>query len=386
MTAFFILLIGLLTTVLAEDKLTAVVLVGPYKTGSSWVQRLLFEDFKEALEKENYHSVFSKRTKSKKHLTVAKCYFNDPGVTNCPSTIKFFISDIKDHYEEKHNIIIASEGFSKLLPNRTEEFFKVLENFDVKFVITHRDYLNVLISTHNQMTKSSENTRPIRDFLREAYKIDIILYQLLSVDKIIPKFIHHVPKENFFIIDFNGVTAAGIDIVEVILMRCFPGLSADFRGSIRNRIKESKVGLVLNNQVQKDNAREDLRAYDLYKFVARAVHEKYRNSTVFEKCSRAKFAQKSVIKKIPLICADEKSLNHVKELSLTSDREIRKLYAPHIIMSNATATEVLISQTKPTFEYSLCSVDGKAARSNAALMSTVRNYLLKCMQESGIKV
>ena len=185
---------------LAAAAPRAVVLVGPHKTGSTYLQSQLIT-FSKRLRVFNYALIGGGSNKGLASFVSELRQGKEPAR---------YQSMVANDFKKKNNIIMSSELFASLHEGPLRKLARILQGFDVSIVITYRDWLSLIRSFHEQLNKQKFSLTFGEFFLRSAGAE-------FDVRNLVDKFGSVFGRENLYVIDYNGVAAAGRDLFEVLV-------------------------------------------------------------------------------------------------------------------------------------------------------------------------
>jgi len=138
-----------------DDKMKAILHIGPHKTGTTSIQHILIQNF-DILSLDGYSmpqtdEIFGKFPYSTHNVALGLRgleYFVNQ------KYLKQFQSFLINSQQGKKNIVLSSEEFSKTKP---EIFHTILSPlYDTRIVIAYRRFFELLVSRHNEIQKKEE--------------------------------------------------------------------------------------------------------------------------------------------------------------------------------------------------------------------------------------
>jgi len=202
----------------------AVLHIGPAKTSSSRIQRIL-HNLKDELIGVNYHlphynsSDGTHSTSDPKGLAKFFLALKESPLVNAAAELQFMSKFLKTSLDHKHNIILSAEAFSILEQHQIAKLKEMLHGFEVLVVFVYRDILSQIVSYHFEFNRFEQASTQF------STSFSAFLLQSMSLA---PK---HRPRplwtisnystvfgvENMRIIDLHGTNAAKKEVTHVIL-------------------------------------------------------------------------------------------------------------------------------------------------------------------------
>lgn len=183
---------------LAAAAPRAVVLIGPHKTGSTYLQSRLIEAAK-WLQSAHYVNLGGGSKKGASSFVV-----------NIKHGTPAHESQLAANRKNNINTIISSELFASMTGDSVRRLARTLRDFDVSIVITYRDWLSLMRSFHEQLHK----TRFSQTFGEFVFREPRAEFDIRNVIK---EFGSVFGRERLYVIDYNGAAAAGRDLFEVLV-------------------------------------------------------------------------------------------------------------------------------------------------------------------------
>lgn len=262
----FKLFFGLIIVLLSRNKFSsgksiALVHVGPPKTGSTWIQTLIYSEISTILEKENFypvpHKLYDKITQdpSAKGLALYSCLVPELYIQPCDMILEEIKEEISNRLVLKQNIYTSSEAFASKNLNLTK-LFDYFTGFEIRVIAEYRERLSWFISIHNTLQLMYLNQPNIDEAFKIGEYRDSVLEKQNFIH-LVHRILHHIPESNLFLYDFYGVESTGLDIMEAIIETAIKELSKDSVNMIKQKITMLKRSKIVNHS-------EDMRIAQLF--------------------------------------------------------------------------------------------------------------------------
>jgi hypothetical protein len=190
--------------------------IGPHKTGSTHIQTYLEENW-QSLEKENIcipSSVHS--AKNFAVLAGSLDYYPADEIPELPE-----LKEIQNCLKKKMNVVISTENFSGLQPDKVVSLKNWLEKavqgqeVEVKIIFYYREWLNSMYSVYFEIQKQFQDTG-VTTF-SEFFTMNNVTTDRFSNEFKVQNFVQVFGEENMIIVDYYGVEAAKKDVAYVFV-------------------------------------------------------------------------------------------------------------------------------------------------------------------------
>jgi hypothetical protein len=223
---------------------TAVIHVGPYKTGSTSFQNFLFHSHKYFANQSYYfignctkaHRIITEKLKG---FHESDAFQQKLGYQDCSISFRELNHFLIHHLHSQHNVIFSAEDFSSLDSTEIIRLQEMLNGYKVKIILVYRQWINFVYSYFNQQAKSFHAIPFFEYFLSQdhsphapsspnsAPRADPLLLSSFY-DRLIANYKATFRPENVFVIDYYGMMSRKKEVIEVIVCEilsiCSPGL------------------------------------------------------------------------------------------------------------------------------------------------------------------
>lgn len=373
----------------AEKKPVAILHVGPEKTGSSWLQKLIFFELSIALQQENYFTIPRNYVKAhlKKNTPFAVCATPIIAQSHCSQLLDNYRKEIKNNLYANKNIILSSEGLANADVD-LKIVFSMLEGYEIRVIVVYRELLSLLLSAHNQLGKHFENELPTyKQFSNRDWLIDRTKH--FSGLKVVERIKPYISANQLFIFDYYGMIETGKDISEIILLTSIPELSNSTKKVFHEKLKVLKSNGHINKKV-------DLRFFDLFWFVKKKFSIKNTHSHKFLNCFQDQLKSNNsnylntekncltVVELFPIRCVLINDLIFFQKLSIDEDTKIREIYNDRIFYGNATANLLKTNNFKISIDNDLCSINIDEVEKSEKFHEILNKIVLHCHDNKSI--
>lgn len=196
--------------------------IGPPKTGSSSIQKLLAQSYDILLEQgvlyphsgrpvqgKNYrvHTPIRdqqprqslREVPMESHHLLAWALMNEVENFDFYRCWSLFLSELNQ--VNPHTIVISSEAFARLPEDKIIQFQSLLSDFQTKIIFYIRDPFLRTLSKYTQMVKAESYFRSFHYFIRDDKTLD----SLFNNEVILERYKKYFGPENLFIKDFDGI-------------------------------------------------------------------------------------------------------------------------------------------------------------------------------------
>ena len=178
--------------------------IGPMKTATTTIQKFFFDVCRDKSNNCSWPSFHSSWDHT--HLLAQSLLKTDIKSRKVINATREYLSNAARNNEK---IILTSELFSFTPPDGVSQLNDILKDFEVTVVITYRESLSRIISYYTQELKY---VGYVGLFGFEKYLQDKFPDFLYHEDEYIFKYSKVFGIQNFIIIDYEGISAAGKDI------------------------------------------------------------------------------------------------------------------------------------------------------------------------------
>ncbi len=179
--------------------------IGPHKTGSTYIQKTLYENRKKLKQMNIEYSECMKEGHIAHHDLAKQLY------TKQYESANQILTNIKN---TDNDILISSENFDRLIKEDIEFLSDKINEYNVKIIFFKRRLDDLLISSWQESIKHGgveSSSKYINKHIIKPFTSKV-----LNHGKIIDLYIDIFGKNNIYIIDFDNAQELGDDICDII--------------------------------------------------------------------------------------------------------------------------------------------------------------------------
>jgi hypothetical protein len=191
-------------------KRTAIIHIGPHKTGSTHLQEFFMKNAK-VLRTMNYLQPFNSIKEAHILADALKVgRYDDPIILKLKEII----------IRRKYNVLLSSEGLSVMGSMRAVQKLKdIFKSYNCIIVYVFREAITRILSHYSHMFGSDlhKELPPFKEFLTNELKINTTTYHQGLQVILLKRFTTIFGAENIIILDYYGIISQQKDIADVFL-------------------------------------------------------------------------------------------------------------------------------------------------------------------------